>query len=75
MSWGGQEGKILESSWQFLVPEEKFLEPAAVVEQGQTSSQPTKGIPGNATEARSAGELWRLLLCDGIELLLPSESS
>lgn len=73
MSWGGQEGEILESSRQSLVPEEKFLAPAPVVEQGQTSSQHTKGIPGNGTEARSAGELWSILVCDGIELLLTSE--
>lgn len=56
VSWEGQEGKILESSWQLLVPEDKFLAPVAVVEQGQTSSQPTKGIPGSAREGRGAVE-------------------
>lgn len=55
MSWGGQEGKILERSWKFLVPEEKFLAPVPVMEQGQSSSRPPEGIPGDATEARSAG--------------------
>lgn len=59
MSWGGPEGEILESSQQSLVPEEKFLAPAPVVEQGQTSSRHTKGIPGKchgSQERRGAVE-------------------
>lgn len=55
----GQEGKILESSWQSLVPEEKFLAPVPVVEQDQTSSQHN----GNSWECHGSQESHGISWC------------